>query len=277
MQKAKNLFFNFNTFLDKLSLKMINVFNPLRRNLKVTKGCNFRCEFCELWQKENEEPIVPEILCQKLSEFKWKGTKEVNFVGGESLLNAELPKVLAHAKELKLKTNLYTNGLLYPHFGERLKNHTDVVYLMINHPIKEEHDRISGINSFTRLEESVTLAKELKQEMVLNANVHLESITHLPELNDVAVEFGINLWLNPILKYMGHAGFQRESKEYIKRYFLIKGVGFNLATIRKPRFSTSDFLCLAVDPDIERYYNPLNKEFYKNHYSKLMHGLKKIT
>lgn len=255
---------------------MINVFNPWRRNLKVAKGCNFRCEFCELWQKENEEPIMTDILYQKLSEFKCKGTKEVNFVGGESLLNEELPKILAYAKQLKLKTNLYTNGLLYTHFGERLKNCTDVIYLMINHPLKEEHDRISGINSFSRIKESVDLAKELKQEIVLNANVHLESVTYLPELNDLAIDLGVSLWLNPVLQYMGHSGFQRESREYVKRYFLVKGVEFNLAAIRNPSASNSDLLCLSVDPDIESYYDPLKKEFYKNYYSRLMHGLKKI-
>jgi len=274
--KSKQILSNLINTLDKLSFKMVNIFNPKCFNLKVCKGCNYMCEFCSLWQREEIEPIQLEEICKKINYFVSKGAKEVNIIGGESLLNENLPKVLSYAKNAGLKTNLYTNGLLYPHFAENLKYFADVVYLMINHPVEQDHNRISGINSYKQVIESLNMAKDFKQKLILNVNVQMESITFLPELQDLAQEYGVGMWLNPVFYYLGFTGMQRESKDYIKRYFLVNGVEFNLAAFRYPKSYQDRTLCLALDSHVEDYDNPLKKEFYKNYYSKFKHGIKKL-
>lgn len=273
---SKQFIRNLYNILDKASFKLINVFNSKCFNLKVSRGCNYMCEFCSLWQREKIEDISQEELYKRMDYYKLKDAREVNIVGGESLLNGELPKILSYAKNQSLKTNLYTNGFLYPHFAERLKQFTDTVYLMINHPFEADHNRVSGVNSYRQIIESLNIAKDVKQKIILNANVHMESITFLPELQDLAEEYGVELWLNPVFYYLGFTGLQRESREYIKRFFLVKGVEFNLAAFRYPRSYQDREFCLSLDSHIEYYNNPLKKEFYRNYYSKFKHGIKKL-
>jgi pyruvate-formate lyase-activating enzyme len=84
-------------------------FLPAREDIALLERCNFACGFCY------REPWVPELeveaIHRRLAEVAARGNVGIAFSGGEPTLRAELPALVAHARELGITDiQLHTNG-----------------------------------------------------------------------------------------------------------------------------------------------------------------------
>lgn len=83
----------------------------LKINYHVTEVCNFRCKFCfakyanKTLEFEEQKAVIKNIA--QSNQFD-----EINFAGGEPLLDKNIVALIKYAFELGLKVSIITNGFL---------------------------------------------------------------------------------------------------------------------------------------------------------------------
>ena len=97
-------------FLD--SVRMRAPFKPLYVKLKIVFGCNLKCEMCNHWRETREAPLVMERFTEIISELALLGCRKIHLSGGEPLLRAGVPELVAHASALGIRPTMTTNGTL---------------------------------------------------------------------------------------------------------------------------------------------------------------------
>lgn len=203
----------------------------------ITLNCNATCEFCDCWSKEayQKEEKYQEAPTEKtlsaLEELKEKGIAELQVTGGEPLLYDNLPLVLGKAKQLGLKTTLFTNCVLYPERAKEIKGLTEKIFFSMDYPYPEMHNRSRGRSAFNRLIKSIEAATHLKEEAAIFYTVTRDSILYLPEAIEFCEKFSIDLYINPVYDFAGTQGFNPDSLDYIRYYGRRKNVFVSLAML----------------------------------------------
>ncbi len=91
--------------------------------IELTKECNLNCIYCSN-HSQHEAEISLDKTCRLLEDISKLGVKYLRLYGGEPLMSKKLIPVLRKAYQLKLKTSIYTNGLLLnPNLIEALKRY----------------------------------------------------------------------------------------------------------------------------------------------------------
>jgi pyrroloquinoline quinone biosynthesis protein E len=119
---------------------------PLMVKIKLTWRCNLACAMCDFWRQARSTPLTSELVTRTLDELAELGCKKVHFSGGEPTLRPDLPDLIAHARKLKLRVTLTTNGTLITRkLAERLiKARLNSVCVSIDSPVRSVHDQIRG-------------------------------------------------------------------------------------------------------------------------------------
>lgn len=84
---------------------------PFNALAQVTNRCNMRCPFCDFWPNgaPKEELSAPE-WARVAQELAGLGTFLISVEGGEPLVRADLPEIIAGFREAGHLPLLYTNG-----------------------------------------------------------------------------------------------------------------------------------------------------------------------
>jgi MoaA/NifB/PqqE/SkfB family radical SAM enzyme len=198
----------------------------------ITLRCNATCEFCQSWQGQQKtaEADLSEIQ-DKLREIKRTGVETLEITGGEPLLVEHLPQALKTAKDLKLKTVLTTNCILYPERYRELKGLIDTLYFSLDYPEAGEHDRSRGIDCFNTVLRSVNYAKEIGGQPILYFTLTRDSVRFLPEMVELAEKLKVRVFLNPVYDFQGLQGFERATYAHIKYYAKRPHVMVSLAAL----------------------------------------------
>lgn len=122
-------------------------FRPLMVKIKLTWRCNLACTMCDFWKQDRPTLLTTERVARVLDELAALGCRKVHFSGGEPTLCPDLPDLIAHARQLKLRVTLTTNGtLLTRELAERLvKARLNSVCISIDSPVRSVHDHIRGV------------------------------------------------------------------------------------------------------------------------------------
>lgn len=83
---------------------------PLTMIMMINRGCNLRCEFCDLY--EDPERLDGAHVYRILEQAASMGVRTVVFTGGEPFLHGDLWEMIRRARALGLATNVTTNGTL---------------------------------------------------------------------------------------------------------------------------------------------------------------------
>ena len=224
---------------------------PLVCNYYLTFKCNDTCEFCGIWQKKELLDIKEagtEDVKKILHNLKSLGLLIMNFTGGEPLLREDLPEILKISKRLGFFNIITTNGIAYPERADEITGFVDHIVFSLDSPLAEEHSRIRGVSCFNSVIDGIKTAKKLGKLPIINFTVTRDSIQTLPEMADLTQKLGVLLWINPVYNWSGLEGFDRESIEYISRYFSRKNIALNLASfdvLRKGGNDTKRPVCRA--------------------------------
>ena len=121
-------------------------FRPLMVKMKLTWQCNLVCGMCDYWRQDLPTPLTLELVSHTLDDLAALGCRKVHFSGGEPTLRPDLPDIIAHARHLKLRVTLTTNGTLITHeLAKRLVvAGLNSVCVSIDSPVRSVHDRIRG-------------------------------------------------------------------------------------------------------------------------------------
>lgn len=123
---------------------------PETINIHLTRTCNFGCRYCYAEFAEcGSARIQPDHLRRIIEAISRAAPppggrrRKVNFAGGEPLLYAELPDMLAFSKQLGLATSLVTNGsLLDERAITRLSGILDICAVSVDSGIAMTNDSI---------------------------------------------------------------------------------------------------------------------------------------
>ena len=84
---------------------------PTFASLSLIGRCNSRCLCCGSWKSPLQGPST-DCWTEVVDQVAALGIQHLNLSGGEPLLRADLPALVAHAKKHHLTVQLSTNGLL---------------------------------------------------------------------------------------------------------------------------------------------------------------------
>lgn len=84
---------------------------PTFASLSLIGRCNSRCLYCRSWKSSLQGPST-DCWTEVVDQVAALGIQHLNLSGGEPLLRADLPVLVAQAKKRRLIVQLSTNGLL---------------------------------------------------------------------------------------------------------------------------------------------------------------------
>jgi MoaA/NifB/PqqE/SkfB family radical SAM enzyme len=171
---------------------------PLVCNYYLTLRCNAQCSFCDIWTRSDGRLAKTQEVLNNLSQLPEVGVRIVDFTGGEPLLHPDLPAFLQRARDLKLRTTVTTNALLYPKRARELAGRVNLLHLSIDAAQPELHDRLRGVRCFDKVMESLELALSLGEKPELLFTATKANYRELDALARLAGEFGVILIVNPL-------------------------------------------------------------------------------
>ncbi|MEZ4221001.1 MAG: radical SAM protein [Polyangiaceae bacterium] len=120
--------------------------HPLYLVHALTARCNARCGFCA-WSPEFYDPrqqLPTEDILRLYSDARDSGFLGLSLWGGEPLLHPDFERVVQHAHDLGLITNLITNGFLLERKLDAVVRWADRVCISLDHP-SDKHDELRKI------------------------------------------------------------------------------------------------------------------------------------
>jgi len=219
------------------------------------------CEFCQVWQDDDLKGVEEEKTSQietNLNALKKLGITTIEFTGGEPLLRKDLPEILRISKDLEFHNSLTTNSILFADMAKDIVPHVDMLFFSLDAPLEEEHDRIRGTACFDKVIESIDVALKHDKMPILKFTATRDSISFLPEMAEIAEQFGVLLFVNPVYNFSGIQGFSRETVDHILYMLRRKNVAANLSALqfvkaggndlRKPRCRAAEAV-VSISPD----------------------------
>ncbi|MCW1296183.1 MAG: radical SAM protein [Candidatus Parvarchaeota archaeon] len=169
---------------------------PTTAGIFITYRCNSRCIMCNNWRRKTPELPTErwKAIFIQLKEF---GIKYLNFSGGEPLLRKDLFELAEYAKDLGLRTALFTNGFVIDKFINKLACFDEIAFSLDSLKI---HDKIRGTKLAKKVIGNIELC--LKKGYNLKITSVLTSINYkeIPELVKFATKRGIAL--EPVIVHL---------------------------------------------------------------------------
>jgi len=121
-------------------------FRPLMVKLKLTWQCNLACPMCHYWRRDLPTALTTDRVARTLDDLAALGCAKVHFSGGEPTIRPDLPDLIAHARQLKLRVALTTNATLITRdLAKRLaRAGLNSVCVSIDSPVRSVHDHMRG-------------------------------------------------------------------------------------------------------------------------------------
>ena len=194
---------------------------PILCNYYITYRCNLNCSYCDIVPNAKFNKTVDcsfEKYEKNLSDLKSIGIKFIDFTGGEPLLHNKLNQMLMLAKKRKFKTSVTTNCLLYPEKAEELKGLIDLLHFSLDSLNEKQNDEIRGKHSFSKVMESIAIAKELKERPDLLFTVTEKNLHSIEDMCKFAFDQHLILIVNPVFTYSDQSIITAEMLDYIEQF-----------------------------------------------------------
>jgi cyclic pyranopterin phosphate synthase len=135
--------------------------------ISVTDRCNFRCVYCMpadgLPFAPREELLSYEEITELVEVFAAQGVRRVRITGGEPLVRAELPRLVAMLKEVEGidKVAMTTNAFLLKKYAQPLKDAgLDSVNISLDTLDAARFKEITRVGSLERVLEGIEAARQ---------------------------------------------------------------------------------------------------------------------
>ena len=213
-------------------------------NYYITYRCNAYCEFCHFADhsgfKNSQNALFSEFQAN-VSQLAKLGVKFIDLTGGEPLLNKDIDKMAAFAREYKIQTSITTNTLLYPKFAEKLAGNVNLLHFSLDSPDEKEHNAIRKVDCYKSVFKSIDIAKSIGEYPDILFTVTENTYRKLPRMHDIALKNDLILIINPVFSYFGNPGLSYEALDYIEEFIdSRKNVYINKGFLKLRRDSGND-------------------------------------
>lgn len=226
---------------------------PLLLHYYITNRCNAKCSFCDIWKETNKIDASLQDVLNNLKDARKAGCKFVDFTGGEPLLNKDLPLFLKEAKRLGFITSVTTNCMLFPKRAEELAGLVDLLHFSMDADNAEMHDELHGVKSFSKIIESIEIAKKNNLYPDLLFTYTNNNIDHFDGVYKIAKENKIMVILDPLFsideKDLNSSKTHQKALSYAKK----PGIYLNRAHLKLRKEggnSISRPICKAVSSTV---------------------------
>lgn len=166
---------------------------PLALLAELSHRCPLQCPYCSnpLELERSSGELDTANWLRILDEAAEMGMHQVHFSGGEPTVRKDLEKLVKHADEVGLYSNLITSGVLLDE--DRLNGLADLglehVQISFQDTEKGNADRIGGYKGgHEKKIEVAKLVRKVGLPLTLNAVVHRQNIENVPDFLNLAVE-----------------------------------------------------------------------------------------
>ncbi|MFH1235136.1 MAG: radical SAM protein [Candidatus Diapherotrites archaeon] len=169
-----------------------------KTSLLLGYECNNNCRFCYCGDKRRLPPMRTTEAKKQLDLAKKRGSKFVDFLGGEPTIRKDILELVMHAKKAGYETiSITTNGrmLSKPAFAKALVEAglNSAVFSIHGHNA-ELHDSLTRCSgSFEQLVKGMkNFRKESEGYVCTNTVIVKQNILFLPEIAEKAIALGAN-------------------------------------------------------------------------------------
>lgn len=147
----------------------------------ITYNCQLQCPHCCVGHYENEP--LRELTTEEVKDVLDQSAKAfvVNFFGGEPTMRTDLMELINYAKDRAIYVFVDTNGLkITKEYARELKdNGLELLYISIDSPHPEEHDRLRGMKgTFDKAVQGIKNALEVGLNCALSTYVTKETLAN---------------------------------------------------------------------------------------------------
>jgi MoaA/NifB/PqqE/SkfB family radical SAM enzyme len=177
---------------------------PLVAELFLTDNCNLRCVSCACWRTTTRGELTTREWRDVLGQLAAMGIVKANFTGGEPLLRADAPALMAHATEVGIRhLHLNTNAVLLDdrRLDAVLAAGVRSFNVSVDGPDAATHEAVRGVaGSFDRtLAHLGALVQRRPAERLrvrMNFTVMRANLASLPDMVRLAQRLEVPLSLN---------------------------------------------------------------------------------
>jgi MoaA/NifB/PqqE/SkfB family radical SAM enzyme len=151
---------------------------PLNVTLTTNTRCNFKCNYCKIWTRDDDELTTSQIE-DLIDQLSCIGTKRLGLTGGEPLLREDIGRLIRYAKSRGIFVSLNTNGSLVE---ERIKDLEDLDLIILSlDGEKEVHNLHKRDDAYNKVMNAIKASKK--------TNLQVMTTTTLTRINLNSVDF----------------------------------------------------------------------------------------
>ena len=151
---------------------------PLNVTLTTNTRCNFKCNYCKIWARDDDELTTSQIE-DLIDQLCCIGTRRLGITGGEPLLRDDIGHLIRYAKSQGIFVSLNTNGFLVEERIKELKG-LDLITLSLDGE-EEIHNLHKRDDAYSQVMNAIKAAKR--------TNLKVMTTTTLTRINLNSVNF----------------------------------------------------------------------------------------
>lgn len=169
---------------------------PVNITWEITHKCNLNCIHCLSGSSDSSPGELNLTECKNIvDQLAASGVFEINFGGGEPLLQDYFLPLLSYIHDKGIVTCISTNGtVLTDEYIEFFKENLLVnIQVSLDGAIAEVNDRIRGRGTFDRIIRGIERLAGKNISLSINTVVTSLNFHQLPELKEMAASYGARL------------------------------------------------------------------------------------
>ncbi|MDD5628922.1 MAG: radical SAM protein [Elusimicrobia bacterium] len=162
---------------------------PLSVSVELTDRCNFKCRYCSQTKDGMPEMTTAQVH-SLMDDFCGLGARRIGLTGGEPLLRADIPDLIAYAKAKGLIVNLATNGALLADMAPRLKE-LDLVLVSLDGS-ETVHDSLRAPGSYQKAVAGIAAMRKLGKPVITSTVLTKLNLQETGPILELARDMGFS-------------------------------------------------------------------------------------
>ena len=168
---------------------------PILCGIAITRRCNQKCLYCQVWDTEHHELKTKEALSiiKQLSEL---GMHRFCLTGGEPLLREDIGRIINFAYNKNMKVEVSSNGSLVKNRISDLKG-VQVLCISLDGP-EHIHDSVRGRGSFKKVIEAADIARKKNIAVSFRSVISKMNFRYVDAILNIAKDLKMNFIFQPV-------------------------------------------------------------------------------
>ncbi|WP_379134003.1 radical SAM protein [Paenibacillus sp. sgz500958] len=230
----------------RMKYKSLELNKPLTYELEgleigVTSNCNFRCDYCCAYNRNDGQSINAKEVIRILGELPH--LKRVRLSGGEVTLKfQDCVEIVAYCSSRGIQTQLNSNGSLLTEerINQLVEAGLTTIHISFNFTDAESFSKYYNIHPtvYTKIRENITMFAATKVDTVLETLLFSETQDNMKEISDHVYSMGVRTHEIQNSIIMDHTGWKAiAAREQLKN-------AVNELIARKKEDTTLYFTCM---------------------------------